>query len=833
MRLEAKTFGYFSTRGDQEILNLVLSLPMLQKVLLMGFLLLIPITGWVQTIEPRLQAQRDQQGILAPSKAGPETPTNSGTSGNRTLLSSINRIAGDQRRFWSAPKDLRRPSALEGFLPFVGITALAVAGDASLARHISGTKSQTSLSNYATLALAGGAGSTYLLGKVTRNDHLRETGFLAGEAALNGALITFALQSAALRQRPYAGNGSGQFFTRGNSFPSQHAAFAWSVASIAAHEYPGPMTKLIAYGLATSISVTRVTGKQHFPSDVLVGSALGWYLGRQIYRAHHNSELGGESWGEVRESDEGEPEKKLRLPGKMGSAFLPLDSWVYRGVERLAAFGYIDRTFLGMKPWTRMECAQLLQQADEIFAEPGDARQEIVDLYRRLQAEFAYEIDLLNGTRDRNRVVALDSIYTRGLSISGPVLTDSYHLGQTLDDDFGRPFRRGTNVQAGGSFHASLGPAAVSFRAEFQHAPWAPPLSEPVRNFIAMRDDVPVPPAVPFPALNRVRLLDVYVAINVREGWQLSFGSQSHSWGPGPGSSLLWSNNIEPIPMLRLSQSASILPGILKVLGPARLESFIGRLEGHAYIPHPYIYGNKINFRPLPGLEIGFGRTVTIGGKGGTPLTTKNFVLSFFGQTSPQLDSVPGDSHSNFDWSFRVPKTRNYLVFYGELYADDDFVPFQNPPKNPFRPGIYLTRFPWLPKLDLHMEAASTQSSSAKLNFWNSTYRDGYTSNGNLIGNTVGRMGQTIQCWLNYWISSRNTIEFSIRHNMVSHDFIPGGAAWQDYTLRHDLESRSGVYLRSQLHFEHISSYSILFSSPQSNLTAAVEVGFVRLHSRR
>lgn len=602
------------------------------------------------------------------------------------------------------------------------------------------------------------------------------------------------------------------------------------VAFLIRLRYPGPLTKLLAYGLASAVTLTRVTGKQHFASDVFVGSALGWYLGRQVYRSHHDPQLGGASWSDS--PDEENAENGPRPPGRMGSPDVPLDSWIYPAIERLAASGYIQTAFAGLKPWNRMECAQLVEQAGETLQQSEGADRGLVDLQSRLREEFAYEFGLLEG--GRNRTARLDSIYMRAVSVSGPALTDGYHFGQTLSNDFGRPFRRGTDAQFGASFRAAMGPAAFFVRAEFQHAPSAPPLSDPVRNFIATSDAVPVPAAIAFAGINRPRVLDAYVSLNLREGWQVSFGQQSLSWGPGLGGSFLWSDNIEPVPMLRLTESENHLPGFLKVLGPARIDSFMGRLEGHSYIPHPYIYGNKISFKPLPNLEIGFGRSVTIGGKGGIPLTTKNFFLSFFGQTSSQTNSVPGDSHASVDWTFYLPKVRNYVVFYGDLYADDDFVPFQNLRKNPFRPGIYITRFPRLPKLDFHLEAASTESpfvaNPGYLNYWNYTYRDGYTNNGNLIGDTVGRGGRSIQCWFNYWIAARHTLQFTYKHNTVSPNFVPQGGAWQDYGLRHELQLRSGFYLKSQLQYEHISRYPLLFSHSQSNTTAVVELGFVPLH---
>ena len=78
--------------------------------------------------------------------------------------------------------------------------------------------------------------------------------------------------------------------------PSEHSAAAWAIASVIAHEYPGPLTTVLVYSFASAISMARVTGKQHFNSDVFIGSAIGWYAGKQAYRAHHDPEVGGTEW---------------------------------------------------------------------------------------------------------------------------------------------------------------------------------------------------------------------------------------------------------------------------------------------------------------------------------------------------------------------------------------------------------------------------------------------------------------------------------------------------------------------------------------------------------
>ena len=750
---------------------------------------------------------------------------------NSLGLHLLGRFARDQEAIWTSPAHIRLVDA-EWLMPLGLLTAGTLATDTEFSKHLSNSPSRlsksNSFSNYGLGAMGGLAGGLYLWGQLSHDDHKKETGLLAGEAAANSLVMVYAFKYAFGRERPLTDDYRGDFWKGGDGFPSEHAAAAWSIASVVAHEYPGTLTQIMAYGMASAVSVSRLTAKQHFPTDVLIGSAIGWLNGEIVYRHHHDTELGGSTWETFKESRDYLERERPRQ--SMGTSFVPLDSWVYLAINRLAGLGYIRTEIAGLSPWTRMECARLTEEAREGLEDDGILNAQAMALVERLRREFSYETALLDG--GRNLTADLDSVYVRAVSISGPALTDGYHFGQTVSYDFGRPFERGTNGQAGGAFRAAAGPIALYVRTEYQHAPSAPAPSDAVRNLIALRDMVPEPPDVPVSAINRPRLLDAYVAVNV-DNWQILVGKQSLSWAPGLGGSFLWSDNAEPLDMVRVVNSEPVLlPGIFKYFGPARVDQFIGRPEGYTFIPHPLIYGNKINFKPLANLELGFGRTVTLGGKGGTPFTPSNFIHSFFGQVTTSTAGVPGDSHSSFDWTFYVPKVRNYLVFYGDTYADDDFVPFFNQPKNPFRPGIFITRFPGISKLDLHVEAASTESPGFKfvnqgdLNYWNFTYRDGYTNNGNLIGNTVGRNGRTIQAWFTYWFSPRNTLQFSYKHNSVSADFIPGGGAWQDYSVRDEIYLKSGFYIKSQLQYEHISHYPILFNGTQRNFTTALELGF-------
>ena len=73
------------------------------------------------------------------------------------------------------------------------------------------------------------------------------------------------------------------------------------------------------------------------------------------------------------------------------------------------------------------------------------------------------------------------------------------------------------------------------------------------------------------------------------------------------------------------------LPSILRIFGPVRVDQFFGRLEGHPYVPRPFEYGQKLSFKPVPFLELGFARTVEIGGQGsGNPLTSRYLSFKVF-----------------------------------------------------------------------------------------------------------------------------------------------------------------------------------------------------------
>src|SRR5216684_5673334 len=160
----------------------------------------------------------------------------------------------DQKQIWTSPARVRFSDA-QWLVPISGIAAGLMVTDRDFSAHLSHNPNTigryNNLSNASVGALIGAAGGMWLFSRASHNEHWRETGLLAGEAAMNSLVVVEGLKYPLGRRRPFQGNGSGDFFQGGTSFPSEHAAAAWSVAGVIAHEYPGPLTKLLVYGLAS------------------------------------------------------------------------------------------------------------------------------------------------------------------------------------------------------------------------------------------------------------------------------------------------------------------------------------------------------------------------------------------------------------------------------------------------------------------------------------------------------------------------------------------------------------------------------------------------------
>ena len=761
---------------------------------------------------------------------------------NSVGLHLLKNIAEDQKALWVGPKSLRWVDA-DWLAPLGGAAAAMFATDTEYSRHLSNSpnriKYSKDLSNYGLASMVGIGGGMYLWGHLTHDDHKIETGILAGQAAIDSLTPVFAMKYAFGRERPLQDNYRGRFGQDGVSFPSEHAAAAWSIASVIAHEYPGPLTSIFVYGLASAVSASRITGKQHFPSDVLVGSAIGWLEGMYVYRKHHDPRVGGGEWETYAEAHD----SSERDAGSLGSPYVPLDSWVYPAMERLAALGMLNDEFMGMRPWTRGECARLVDEAADQLPDAGTGNGEVSGLIEALQREFRPEIE---GTGSNGAgAFRLESLYSRTEHISGAPLTDGYTFAQTQFNDFGRPYGEGWSTVNGFSTYATRGPWVAYVRGEEQTAPSIPAFSLATREFVQSVDRYPqLPPGTAQPAVSQFRLLDAYVGLMV-SNWQISFGKQSLWWGPG-NNDLTLTNNSQTINMFRVSRVSPLrLPSIFKLLGPLEMEFFIGQLDGHHFVlgpsgavgswlqplnPQPFVNGEKFSLRPTSNIELGFSYTDMFGGFG-VPDTLGTFVKSLFDIGGELPGGIPTSQRSTgLDFSYRIPKLRKWLTLYADGFAQDQIIYRPGYPERAvWRTGIYVPMFPGLRKLDLRAEGGYTNNPlrqySSGFYYTANRYLNGYTNNGNLVGSWLGRANQAVQASTNYWFNARDRLQFNFRHEKVSQVFIPGGGSLTDVGVRGDYWLHSNLSFSASVQYERWL-IPVIQPNESRNVTATVEILF-------
>lgn len=224
-----------------------------------------------------------------PAAPSPTPPVGPRKSLERDFFKNVLR---DQKAIWTSPFHLERKDAKWMIPAGIGMAALIttdrITGD-EIAEFDRGVAPSRIISYPgSTSGVAAVAATFYIVGRSTNNGRARETGILSAEAALDSLIVGEALKGASQRARPGTVRERSEFFDGGTSFPSGHSIQAWSVATVIANEYhDNRKVQIASYGVASAVSIARFTVGKHYISDVVVGSALGYLIGRYVYHAHH------------------------------------------------------------------------------------------------------------------------------------------------------------------------------------------------------------------------------------------------------------------------------------------------------------------------------------------------------------------------------------------------------------------------------------------------------------------------------------------------------------------------------------------------------------------
>jgi hypothetical protein len=526
-------------------------------------------------------------------------------------------------------------------------------------------------------------------------------------------------------------------------------------------------------------------------------------------------------------------------PSSIASPYIPVDSWVYPAIMRLYSLGFIDDVFLGMRPYTRASLDQMLEQAATRIQgdDSSSAGEEAQGIYESLAHELHYDVPGPCGLfKGKTRV---ESVYSAERIISGTPLRDSFHLGSTVINDFGRPYQNGFNDYSGASGYASAGRFLIYARGEFQGAPSGTGYSAGLTQALSSVDSttyffnptcyaanstgpacVAIPlnqfSTIPFGPLARStngRLIEAYASAHFLNH-EFSIGKQDDWLGPGIGGGMAYSNNAENIYSFRINRVEPLhIPGLSYVTGPFRYEFLVGSLKGHVYPNDPWMHVEKLSFRPTENLEFGFERTVIWGGKDHEAITVHTFLRSFFStlNVTPAIkdsDRDPGARFGAFDFSWRLPLMRKWLTLYTDSEAHDDVSPISAPRRAAYRPGLYLSHVPGIPKLDLRVEAFSTdpsttESQMGRFMYFEGVQRQGYTNKGSMLGDWGGREDKGGQAWLTYHLSGNEWLQVGLRNQKAAKDFIPGGTTLNDINFQAVKRIGKDLEVNGNFAFEH------------------------------
>jgi hypothetical protein len=521
----------------------------------------------------------------------------------------------------------------------------------------------------------------------------------------------------------------------------------------------------------------------------------------------------------------------------VGSPYIPVDSWMYPAILRLYSMGFVDHVYLGMRPWTRQNVIEILGDVEDRIADSsaGSVTHEAQQIHDALKHEV--EPDTLDPCVAPTNLIRLESAYSVMRGISGTPLRDSFHLGSTLVNDYGRPYEGRFNNYSGMSGYVTAGRFTLYARGEFQGAPSASGYSTALANDLSAIDETlytdpatnqttyyypqATIPLGPIASTTHGRIMEAYVSAKVLNH-EVSFGKHDQWLGPALGGAFAYSDNAENIYAFEINRVEPLrIPLLSTLTGPFRYEFLVGALHGHEFIPNPayeanpspnlanvinpgnpWVHVEKLSFRPTADLEFGFERTAIWGGKGHGPITLHTFLKSFFslsapggpGSTGPSAKNGPDDPGARFgafDFSYRLPFARKWLTLYADGEVHDDISPIDAPRRAAWRSGIYLSHVPGIAKLDVRLESAYTDlpislaghGGPGRFMYWEGIQKQGYTNNGQIFGDWIGRDDTGGQAWITYHLSGNEWIQVSARNQKAAKDFIASTTTQYGTTL--------------------------------------------------
>ncbi len=168
-----------------------------------------------------------------------------------------------------------------------------------------------------------------------------------------------------------------------------------------------------------------------------------------------------------------------------------------------------------------------------------------------------------------------------------------------------------------------------------------------------------------------------HLAVNVGN-YSIALSTLDRWWGPGWDGSLILSNNSRPIPAVMIDRTFTdpFKTKWLSWIGPWDASVVFGQMESDRVVPEPQFFGFRINFRPIPSLEIGLSRTAQWCGEG-RPCDLNTFGDLLIGRDNRggsgiDINNEPGNQLAGVDFRWAFNAFEVPLAIYGQFIGEDE-----------------------------------------------------------------------------------------------------------------------------------------------------------------
>ncbi len=213
----------------------------------------------------------------------------------------------DQGKLWTSPFRIKKQD-LKFWIPVLTATAVSVIYDEEIYSSIKNFQDQHAwVSKVSPVITKGGeafpveAGAVFVItGLIFRNEKAKQTGYIALQTWVHAGLIVQVGKLIFGRQRPSYEDGVDRWHgfpeslnrfrkdgsvSKYDAFPSGHTIEAFGLATVIAEQYKDiKIVPIISYSLAAGVGLSRITEDTHWLSDVILGAAMGYGIGKFMVR---------------------------------------------------------------------------------------------------------------------------------------------------------------------------------------------------------------------------------------------------------------------------------------------------------------------------------------------------------------------------------------------------------------------------------------------------------------------------------------------------------------------------------------------------------------------